>query len=121
MKKQFKIVILICFSWFYLSFVTPEKYYTVSENTETNRTLSDVQYLKNKVKKIEKSSRRSNNSFTRFKFETTDKINELVLQNEKQQRLIQILSLLFAIEGTISMVFVGALVYAIFKTSYIFV
>ena len=91
----------------------------MSENTETHRTLPDVQYLKNKVKKIEKSSRRSNNSFTKFKVETTDKINELVLQNEKQKRVIQILSLLFAIEGTISMFFVGLFIYAVFKTSYI--
>lgn len=122
MKKQFKIIILVCFSFLYLSFAVAEKSYVVSENqseelkktskelkiknNKTHRKLPDVQYLENKVKKMNRLLKHANNSLTAFKLETANRINEFEIQIEKQKSSIKLLSWLLAILSIISITFI---------------
>ena len=120
MKKQFKIIILVYFSFLYLSFAVAEKSYVVLENqseelkktskelkiknNKTHRKLPDVQYLENKVKKMDRLLKHANNSLTEFKLEIANRINEL--QIEEQKSLIKLLSWLLAILSIILITFI---------------
>lgn len=122
MKKQFKIIILVYFSFLYLSFAVAEKSYVVLENqseelkktskelkiknNKTHRKLLDVQYLENKVKKMDRLLKHANNSLTEFKLEIANRINELGIQIEEQKSLIKLLSWLLAILSIILITFI---------------
>ena len=122
MKKQFKIIILVCFSFLYLSFAVAEKSYVVLENqseelkktskelkiknNKTHRKLPDVQYLENKVKKMDRLLKHANNSLTEFELEIANRINELGIQIEKQKSLIKLLSWLLVILSIILITFI---------------